>query len=264
MSKSNLLAAGLALAHLTCAGVPLTAPSGSTISLNANPTFVPANGGVSAVTAIVVEPAGTFVPDGTVVFFLTDLGRIDAQGKTKDGFVRVSFVSDSRSGTAHVTAFSGGTAPAPAPSATPTPASVTASNAARISASSGPPVVAAEPISAMVPITIGSALPEDIVVTASPQRITEPRHTEITANVYDGDGNPVFNVPVIFRVVSSTGLHQEELDSGGQPRYTDTNGQARDTLRTRQNRADPQKEVTVEALVPGLTSVSGDVDVFIN
>jgi hypothetical protein len=263
MSKSNLLAAGLALAHLTCAAVPLTAPSGSTISINANPTFVPANGGISAVTVIVVEPAGTFVPDGTVVFFLTDLGRIDAQGKTKDGFVRVSFVSDSRSGTAHVTAFSGGTAPAPAPSATPTPASVTASNSARISASSGPPVVAAEPISAMVPITIGSALPADVVVTASPQRITEPRHCAITANVYDANGNPVFNVPVIFRVsVSGAGLQQEELDSGGQPRYTDTNGQARDTLRTRQNRADPQKRVVVEAIVPG--AVDGDVDVFIN
>jgi hypothetical protein len=43
-------------------------------NLTANPTFVIANGGVSAVTAILVEPAGTFVPDGTEVFFFTNLG----------------------------------------------------------------------------------------------------------------------------------------------------------------------------------------------
>ena len=101
MSKSKLLAAALALAHLTCASVPLTAPSGSSLTLNVNPTFVAANGGVSAVTAILVEPAGTFVPDGTVVFFLTDLGRIEPQVKTKNGFAYANFVSDSRSGTAH-------------------------------------------------------------------------------------------------------------------------------------------------------------------
>ena len=46
------------------------------------PEFVIANGGVSVVTAILVEPAGTFVPDGTEVFFFTDLGRVDASGKT--------------------------------------------------------------------------------------------------------------------------------------------------------------------------------------
>ncbi len=91
MSKSKLLAAVLALAHLTCAAVPLTAPSGSSLSINANPEFVAANGGASAVTVVVVEPAGTFVPDGTVVFFLTNLGRIDAQAKTKDGFAACHF-----------------------------------------------------------------------------------------------------------------------------------------------------------------------------
>jgi hypothetical protein len=121
MSKPKLLAAVLALAHLTCAGVPLTAPSGSTLTINANPRFVAANGGTSSITAIVVEPAGTFVPDGTVVFFLTDLGRIEPQVKTKDGFAYTTFISDSRSGTARVQAFSGGSAPVPSPSPTATP-----------------------------------------------------------------------------------------------------------------------------------------------
>ena len=47
---------------------------------------------------------------------------------------------------------------------------------------------------------------------------------------------------------------QEALDSGSQPRYTNTNGQARDTLRTSQNRADAQKRVTVTATVPAWRS----------
>jgi hypothetical protein len=64
-------------------------------------------------------------------------------------------------------------------------------------------------------------------------------------------------------VLSSTGLVQEELDSGSQPRYTNTNGQARDTMRTRQNRADPQKTVTVLATTPK-EGVEGEVDIAIN
>jgi len=251
MSKSKLGLAALALAHLTCASVPLTAPSGSTLSLVANPEFVPANGGVSAITAVLVEPAGTFVPDGTVVFFLTNLGRIDAQAKTKDGFARVNFVSDSRSGTARVTAFSGGEAPTP----TASPASSspgTATTMAATSAATGP-LVAAAANDAFVDIDIGSALPDEVVVTADPPRITEPRNSLITANVFDEFGNPVANVPVIFSIgtiLPAGRLVQEALDSGGQPRFTDTNGQARDTLRTSQNRIDMQKLVNVVATVP--------------
>ena len=71
----------LALPLPMCTGVPMTAPSNSSIKLIANPEFVPANGGVSVVTAIVIEPAGTPVPNGTVVFFFTNLGRVDAEGE---------------------------------------------------------------------------------------------------------------------------------------------------------------------------------------
>jgi hypothetical protein len=263
MSTSKLLLAALALAHLTCASVPLTAPSGSSLTVFANPEFVPANGGVSAVIATVVEPAGTFVPDGTVVFFVTNLGRIDAEAKTKDGFARVNFVSDSRSGIAHVTAFSGGSAPTP--TTTPTPAATATAMATTTAAASGTPVAGAG-IENFVDIHVGSSLPTQVIVTAYPARITEPRNSEITANVRDAQGNPVANVPVIFKIDSVTGgsgLLQESLDSGSQPRFTDTNGQARDTLRTSQNRADLQKRVTVTASVPGVAT-DQFVDVFIN
>ncbi len=102
-------------------------------------------------------------------------------------------------------------------------------------------------------------------MTANPPRITEPRNTELTANVYDKVGNPVVNVPVIFTIsaVPSGRLLQESLDSGSQPRFTDTNGQARDTLRTSQNRADAQKVVTITASVP-VGASDATVDVAIN
>src|SRR5262249_37774786 len=96
------LAGLLALAPLSCEVPPLMSP-GSTIFLQANPPEVAANGGVSLVTALLTEPAGTLVPDGTVVYFFASIGHIDPQGKTNDGIARVNFVSDSRSGKADIT-----------------------------------------------------------------------------------------------------------------------------------------------------------------
>jgi len=204
---------------------------------------VAANGGRSALLALLVEPAGTLVPDGTVVFFFTNLGTVDAQAKTRDGVARATFVADSRSGTASVTAFSGGNT-----------ATTTTSTTATAD-------LAGSTISQTVSITVGSALPANLTLTANPPRITNPRNSDITANVFDESGNPVANVPVIFSVATA-GLLQERLDSGGQPVFTDTNGQARDVLRTSQNQADPVKVVTVTGTLP--TAKANSVPVQIN
>jgi len=242
MSGKKLGLVSLALLNLTCAAAPLTAPGGTSLTLIANPTFVHANGGRAIVSAILVEPAGTFVPNGTEVFFFTDLGRIDAKAGTNDGVARVNFVADGRSGPANITAVSGGPAAAPSPRPSPSSGGGGGENTDSIT------------------INVGSALPRTVVVGANPQRITDPRYSEITANVFDENGNPVRNVPVIFSLSSS--VLQESLDSGSQPVFTDSNGQARDVLRTRQNRADPQKSVTVTATTP--TGVDGNTTVIIN
>jgi hypothetical protein len=247
MSKLKLAALGLALGAgallgmVSCEAVPLTAAPGTMMTLIANPGFVPANGGRSLITAILVEPAGTFVPDGVEVFFFTTLGRVDPSGKTVNGVARVNFVSDSRSGTAEVTAISGGPAPAPAPSPTPTPDS----GALRAPQASGEG-------SASVTITIGSALPATVLVTANPQLLAGNRSATIVANVFDGSGNPVQNVPVLF-TVSGTPL-QEFLGSGGSPQFTDSSGQVLDTLSTRAPNGPDQKTVTVTA-----TTASGKI-----
>ena len=122
MSKRKPVVPGLVLAIVAaalaalaaCEAVPLTSSPGTNLTLIANPEFVAANGGRSLVTAILVEPAGTFVPDGTEVFLVTNLGQIEASAKTVNGVARAWFVADSRSGRATVTAISGGPAPAPA------------------------------------------------------------------------------------------------------------------------------------------------------
>jgi len=238
-------AAGVA-AMIACEAVPLTA-IGASIFLQANPGFVPANGGRALVTALLTEPAGTLVPDGTEVFFFTTLGSIEERVKTVDGIARTFFVSDSRSGTATVTAFSGGTAPAPSPTASP------ASSALADSATGTG--------NASISIVIGSALPATIVVTASPQRITSPRQSAIIANVFDEFGNPVQNVPVIFSLDAT--LLEETLDSGGAPQFTNSSGQAFDTLRTKAPVGGVQKEVTVQASVPA-GATPGSVVVFVN
>lgn len=248
MSKRTLGLLLVALAQLTCAGALFTAPPNSSITLFANPPFIVANGGVSVISAFVVEPAGTVVPDGTVVQFFTTLGRIDPQGKTRDGVARVNLVADSRSGAASVTAVSGG--PAAQPSASPSPGGTGTSGGSN---------------SATITVDIGSALPARTVVTADPTRITRPRYSLITANVYDQNGNPVANVPVIFTVAAAgTSALESNMDSGGRPIYTDTNGRAQDFLVTQAPNDGVQRTVEVTATPAGNAAVAGSVTVAIN
>lgn len=259
MKTSRLFLMGLAVTHLTCHQALFTAPPGTTIELIANPTFIPANTGISVITAILTETTGTPVADGVVVQCFTDLGRVDPEGRTNDGVAKVNLYADSRSGTATVQCISGGPASGgntPSPTPTPPPSSLTTSSVVQTKAAS-----AAQAATATV--TIGSANPTSMFVTANPQRITTPRYTTIAANVFAANGNPVANVPVFFTIdLTSDPILQESLDSAGSPRYTDNNGRAVDILRTAYDPAEHPKTISVLANVPG--SVQGSVPVIIN
>jgi hypothetical protein len=270
MSNSQKLAVGLALLGacaaagiIACESVPLTAAPGTMMTLIANPEFVIANGGISVVTAILVEPAGTFVPDGTEVFFFTNLGRVDGTGKTRNGVARVNFVSDARSGIATVVAISGGPAPTPgpSPSPTPTPATRKGGGTPDIAAALS---LAADENSASVEISVGNALPARVLVTADPPRISTPRYSRIVATVFDQDGNPVQNVPVSFSIALGDPLDvlEETLDSGGALLFTNSNGQVTDVMRTDAPIGLGQKTVTVTATTA--TGETGPVTVFID
>ena len=181
-------------------GAYLTAPPNSTVIVTANPTDVAAHGGSSVLTAFVIEAAGTFVPDGTVVRWFTDMGRVDSETRTRRGVATANFVSDGRSGTATVRAISGPV------SATP------------------------------VTITIGNVRVAAIRLRADPPRIIESNTTHIIATVVDEAGNPVPNVPVTFRVRDDPDSPGTEfLDSQSARRFTNNNGEAEDILRTRRN-----------------------------
>jgi hypothetical protein len=243
----------LAAIHTACEQALFTAPPGSSLTLVANPTFIPANGGVSVISAFVVEPAGTLVPDGTVVQFFTTLGTIDREGKTHDGVARVNLVSDARSGIATVTALSGGesVAPVPGPSSTPTPEPEpfpTPSPSPTVPPGGGGGGSGTG--TASLTVTIGSAAPARVILTADPPQIRSDapqRVSRLVANVLDGNGNPIANVPVIFAVTATPPT--ETLASGGAPVFTDTNGQAVDELQTRYPRDADPKTVSVTATV---------------
>jgi hypothetical protein len=266
MRRQTCRALGVtALLGLACGQALLTAPAGSTLRVTANPPFIPAHGGVSVITAVLVEPAGTLVPDGTVVQFFTTLGRIEEQGRTNDGVARVNLTADGRSGIAVVTAVSGGPGPAPSaspsgsPTPSPTPSGSPNPNPTPTPAPTPTPTPTPGPGptppprfgeaegegSASVQVAIGTALPTRVILSASPARITQPRSTRITAIVLDANGNPVPNVPVFFTIANPSGL--ERLDSAGNPRFTDGNGVAEDILRTDALPTAPPRAVVVSA-----------------
>jgi hypothetical protein len=271
MSRARILGLVLVfiLVPLSCHQALLTAPPGSTMELYANPMEVPAFGGVSIITAVVTESIGTPVADGTVVQFFTDLGQVEERGKTTDGVARVKFVSDSRSGTAHIIGFSGGGA-APAASAT---SSASATGTATVTPTARPTVslmgIAFADTSAgatgSVDVKVGAILVKTILVSANPQRIVfEPRQSQIVATALDGDGNPIANIPLFFTLKeegNASGLPRYEwMESGSSPVYTDNNGRAYNTLYTRAGVTLPPRKIDVTVVgtagdVAGTTSV---------
>ena len=245
-SKTALLffVSSLMLFLGTCGQAIMTAPPGSTLALSANPPQIAAHGDVSVITAFVLEATGTPVADGTVVQFFTTLGSIDEQGKTNDGVARVNLVSDSRSGTAHVTAISGGnvtTSPTTSTTAAAPPVAPTGFVSAMTV--TGATAVSAAAASGSVDVVIGTARTLHVIVTAVPRRIIPGRTAQIIAVVFDESGNPVPNVPVTFSTDGAT----ENLDSQGRPVFTDNNGEARDVLRTRVQAGAVSRPVTVTA-----------------
>ena len=212
----------LAATTLSCGDVPLTAPAGSTVSLIANPPFVVANGGVSVVTAIVIEPAGDLRPrrDGGLLLH-RPRARSRPRGRPGTGWPGSTSWPDSRSGTANISAISGG-------------------------AASGGDGGSGERNRERV----GDGRHRQRPPGAGPGHRQPPGHAEqqrrpsCSANVFDENGNPVSSVPVIFTISGGTAQTPagvgEYLDSGGSQLFTDTNGQVFDTLRSRRPLSDAE------------------------
>jgi PKD repeat protein len=153
----------IALLATACDKVPLTAPTDTTITLFNTGTSVPLNGSIDII-ASVIESAGTPVQNGTVVTFTTTLGHLEpAEARTNAGKVTVKLVSDGKSGTATVKAFSGS------------------------AASEG------------LDVPMGAAAATRITLVSTPGSLGAGGGTAtLTATVRDASSNAVVGVPVTF------------------------------------------------------------------
>jgi len=209
LSRISFVCATLvAIAAVACDTMPLTAPSGSALTISAGSTFVDP-GGTTQITAYVVESSGTAVQNGTTVHFATNLGHVDpVDALTTNGYAVATFMAGDSSGVADITATSGGTGGTTPPSTgnggTSTP-STTNSNVVRI--------------------TVGAAAAETVILAANPGSVPSGGGTvDLIATVTASNGRRLAGLPVTFS--SSEGT----LSSSSA--VTDANGQARVTLTT--------------------------------
>jgi adhesin/invasin len=184
---------------VACERVPLTSPTGSTISVTVDQTTMPLNG-QATVRAVVIESGGTPVHNGTQVVFTSSLGSfLPVEATTIGGVATSTFLSGSISGTTRINAFSGGT-----------------STGSGNSSGGG------------VEVKIGvAAAAGTISVSATPPSVSQSGGVvTISATVFDASGNPLPGVNVQF--VSSTGALSATTA------LSDNSGTARTTLNTTQ------------------------------
>jgi len=184
-----------ALLTVACERVPLLAPSGSTITLTALATALPTNGSTDLI-AQVIESGGTPPHSGTLVTFTTSIGTVQPSSAETDvsGRVQVKFLAGTGSGTATITAISGGV-------------SASGTNA--------------------IKILVGAAAVGRVIVSANPTLVPAlGGTTAITAVVLDINGNPLSSVPVSFSTTAGS-LANSVVNA-------DQNGQAQTTLTTAQ------------------------------
>jgi len=176
-----------------CNTVLPTAPDNSVLYVSANPPSIPI-GGTSIVKVIGYKPSGAPLPDGTVIFFMTDIGSIDSRAEIKDGYAQATFRSnDGRSGVANITVSSGNAKANPSP----------------------------------LQIIVGSSALNSLSLRASPQVLPKGGgESRITAIAYDKGLNPLSNIPVIFSTDAGY------LYSSGRVLYTNNLGEVEDVLKT--------------------------------
>ena len=239
MQKHALAGAAIvivAVVTTACDKVPLTAPTNSTVTLTA-PTRTLPLGGTTEVTATVLESGGTPVQNGTTVRFTTTLGSVTpVEAQTRNGVATATFNAGTASGTATIRATSGG---AGGTSTTSTTTTTTGS-------------------SNQLDITIGAAAAGRINISATPQSVSSAGGTsQVTATVFDTNGNALPGVPVSFVTDAGT-LSQSTVvtDASGIATVTlTTNRQAKVTARVGSGQNAPSADTTVNVNVAGTVTL---------
>lgn len=174
--RLGLLAVLSIIVVVACDTVPLTSPTGSTITLSMDRTVLPLDG-QATVTAVVTESAGTAVQNGTMVTFQPSIGSVNpVEVKTVNGIATATFLAGSRSGTGFVHAFSGG------------------ARTGSGNASSGG-----------VEVRIGAAAAGSISISSTPPSVSQSGGTvTISATVFDASSNALPGVNVNFSSTTGT------------------------------------------------------------
>lgn len=151
---------------VACQRVPLTAPTGSAVTVSVDQSTLPLNG-QATVRAVVIESAGTPVHNGTQVTFTANLGSFNPPNvETLNGVATTTFMAGGISGTANINAYSGG---------------------------------ASGNTSGGVPVKIGAAAAGSLAVSATPPSVSQSGGTvTISALVLDPSNNPLPGVSVLF------------------------------------------------------------------
>ncbi len=172
----------------------LTAPDNSKLLVTINPASIPV-GGQATIRVVGYKASGTVVPDGTKIFFASDIGTVEPVKETYNGMAEAIFLSnDNRSGTAVITITSGKAEVTPNP----------------------------------VNITIGTAALKSLVLSATPSVLPPAGgFSTIRVTAYDQALNSLPNITIILS--TDTG----ELNSKGNPLITGAGGKVEDLLYTK-------------------------------
>ena len=190
------LAVVLAVVAVSCDKVPLTSPTGSSITLSIDKSIVPV-GGQAQVTAVVIESAGTPVQNGTLVTFSTTMGSVSpAEAETVNGRAVATYIAPSVSGSAKINAYSG-------------------------AASTGSGNVSSGGVTVLVGAAAVGSVSLNVVPSGVPQN---GGSVSVVASVLDSAGNPLPSVGVTFTTDQGT--------LGASTVLTDSAGNATTTLTT--------------------------------
>lgn len=166
----------------SCDKVPLLAPTGTVINLFATANTVSLNTEMEIIATAIENgsdagsgttagsaAAGTPVQNGTLISFTTTIGRIEpSEARTHNGEVRVKLITAAQSGSATITAFSGGASKA-------------------------------------LTLAVGTAAAGRVTVTSNPQTLGSSGGTAtISAFVTDTGGAGVGGIPVTFTTNAGT------------------------------------------------------------
>jgi len=193
---------------VSCKKPILTALKGSTLIVSVSPSSIPA-GGKAIVKVVGYKASGTPLPDGTIIFFSTTIGRIDERVGIRRGVAIANLSSsNNESGNAKITVSSGN----------------------------------AEPVT--VEISIGITNLSLLSISAEPKTLgPNGGYSEITVRAYNNAMVPLENIPVVLS--SDKG----SLNSGGSILYTDKKGEVKDRLYTEESAIVSVKSGTINAQV---------------